>query len=90
MTGVPITPQLTWDGLAHCVMEGCPRSFPWDPTRPRPYLCREHADRSNRAFGTPMTSWPELQYRLTHCDDCDCVYEQAKPGCNCVCHGDVQ
>lgn len=38
------------------------------------------------AAGGRMPTWPELQYRLTHCDECDCEYEKAVPGCSCECH----
>jgi hypothetical protein len=38
------------------------------------------------AAGGKMPTWPELQYRLLHCDECDCHVDQARAGCACVCH----
>lgn len=33
-----------------------------------------------------IPTWPELAYRLTHCDECDCHCDFRWPGCSCVCH----
>jgi len=38
-------------------------------------------------MSTPM-SWPELAYRLLHCDECDCHYDHPRPDCGCDCHPD--
>jgi hypothetical protein len=40
--------------------------------------------------GGKLPTWPELQYRLLHCDECDCHADKAHPGCACECHGEVQ
>jgi hypothetical protein len=42
------------------------------------------------AAGGKMPTWPELQYRLLHCDECECHVDKARPGCACECHGKVQ
>ena len=34
-----------------------------------------------------ILTWEELQYRLSHCDECDCEHSNPRPDCSCVCHG---
>jgi len=36
--------------------------------------------------GEIAITWPELQFRLLHCDECLCHYDYPKDGCECVCH----
>ena len=38
--------------------------------------------------GEIRVSWPELQFRLLHCDECLCHYDHPKAGCECECHGE--
>lgn len=44
--------------------------------------------RESMAAGGKLPTWPELQYRLLHCDECDCHFDHPQPGCACECHGE--